>query len=73
MKITSEDLKELDLIDDVIDEPLVGGHRDKLAAAEALGRYFLTTLENLDKMSEEQRLQARYDRLMTFGAFEERV
>jgi len=73
MKITSEDLKELDLIDDVIDEPLVGGHRDKLAAAEALGKYFLNTLSVLDKMNEEQRLQARYDRLMTFGAFEERV
>ena len=73
MKITSEDLKELDLIDDVIDEPLVGGHRDKIGAANALGKYFLTKLEELDKMSEKERLQARYDRLMTFGAFEERV
>ncbi len=73
MKITSEYLKEFDLIDDIIDEPLVGGHRDKLAAAEALGKYFLTELETLDKMSEDDRLQARYDRLMTFGAFEERV
>jgi len=29
MKITSSDLKELKLIDDIIDEPLIGAHRDR--------------------------------------------
>ena len=35
LRITSEDLKELNLIDDIIDEPLIGAHRDKQGAATA--------------------------------------
>jgi acetyl-CoA carboxylase carboxyl transferase subunit alpha len=36
MKITSADLKELNLIDDVLDEPLIGAHRDKDMSASVL-------------------------------------
>jgi len=36
MKITAEDLKELGLIDDVIEEPLIGAHRQKKDAIEAM-------------------------------------
>ena len=40
LKITSEDLKELGLIDDIVDEPLIGAHRDKEGAVNALKDYF---------------------------------
>jgi len=69
MKITAEDLKELGLIDDVIDEPLVGGHRDKEGAIKALKEYFLTQVEELSKLSSEQRLEQRYEKLMKLGAY----
>jgi acetyl-CoA carboxylase carboxyl transferase subunit alpha len=69
MKITAEDLKELDLVDDVIEEPLVGGHRDKDGAIKALKEYFLTQVEELSKMSSEERLAQRYERFMKLGAF----
>ena len=59
MKITSEDLKELNLIDDVIDEPLIGAHRDKDGSARALADYFLKELTVLRSMSAEERMQAR--------------
>jgi len=71
MKITSADLKELDLIDDIIDEPLIGAHREKEAAAEAIKSYFLKELAKLKAMSEDERMDARYERLTSHGAFSE--
>ena len=71
LKITSKDLLELDLIDAVIDEPLIGAHRDKEGAAKALGDYFLSALEEMNTMTDEERMQKRYDRLTSHGAFTE--
>ncbi|MDY0122178.1 MAG: acetyl-CoA carboxylase carboxyl transferase subunit alpha [Sulfurimonas sp.] len=71
MKITSEDLKELGLIDDVIDEPLIGAHRDKESSAKALADYFLGELEVLKAMSKEERMDARYKKLTGIGAYQE--
>ena len=71
MKITSSDLKELGLIDDVIDEPLIGAHRDRDGSAKALKSYFLEKLAELKAMTKEQRMEARYNSLTSKGAFEE--
>ncbi|MEA2072728.1 MAG: acetyl-CoA carboxylase carboxyl transferase subunit alpha [Campylobacterota bacterium] len=71
MKITSADLKELDLIDDIIDEPLIGAHREKDAAANAIREYFLSQLKELRTMSEDERMEARYAKLTSPGAFKE--
>ena len=71
MKITSEDLKELGLIDAVIDEPLIGAHRDKESSAKALADYFLEELEVLQSMSKEERMDARYKKLTGIGAYQE--
>lgn len=71
LKITSEDLKSLDLIDDIIDEPLIGAHRDKEGAAKAIGSYFLESLEELRALTQEERMQKRYERLTGIGAFAE--
>lgn len=72
MKITAEDLHQLNLIDAIIDEPLIGAHRDKESAARALGDYFLKSLEELDKLSNEERMAKRYERIVSIGAYEER-
>ena len=71
MKITSEDLKELGLIDAVIDEPLIGAHRDKESSAKALADYFLEELEVLQAMSKDERMDARYKKLTGIGAYQE--
>ena len=73
MKITAEDLKELNLIDDVIDEPLNGAHRNKIVTAQNLGEYFLKSLEELETLTEEERLQKRYNKLISYGAYEDRA
>ncbi len=71
LKITSDALKELELVDDVINEPLIGGHRKKDEAIKALGDYFLTTLEELKKLTPAQRYQMKYEKLMNLGSFHE--
>lgn len=69
LKITAQDLKELGLIDDIIEEPLIGGHRDKEGAAEVLKEYYLSTLKELQAMDPKKRLQKRYEKLMSMGKF----
>ena len=70
LKITSTDLKEYNLIDDVIDEPLIGGHRNKDEAISLLGSYFLQSVEELKDLSDEQRYEQRYNKLMSLGSFQ---
>ncbi len=69
LKITAEDLRNLNLVDDVIEEPLVGGHRNKKGATDALKKYFLEQVKELSELSSEERLEKRYEKLMNLGAF----
>ncbi len=71
LKITAQDLKELGLIDDIIEEPLIGAHRDKEGAAKVLKEYYLSTLQELKAMDPKERLQKRYEKLMRMGKFKE--
>ena len=71
LKITADDLKNLNLIDDVIEEPVNGAHRDKEAAVKALASYFITELEKLEKLKVDQLLNARISKILSVGAFEE--
>ncbi|WP_310439490.1 acetyl-CoA carboxylase carboxyl transferase subunit alpha [Sulfuricurvum sp.] len=71
LKITSADLKELDLIDDIVDEPLIGAHRDKEGAVNALKNYFLAKVTELKALSDAERLEKRYARLVGVGQFSE--
>ncbi|MEA9393188.1 acetyl-CoA carboxylase carboxyl transferase subunit alpha [Acerihabitans sp. TG2] len=67
MGIVAPRLKELGLIDSIIPEPLGGAHRDVLAVSASLKTQLLADLDELDKMSEEELLNRRYQRLMNYG------
>jgi len=71
LKITPDALMEYKLIDAVIDEPLIGAHRNKAVAAEALKEYFLSSLKELRELSKEEMLEKRYEKLIAPGAFKE--
>jgi len=71
LKITPDELLKMGLIDDIIDEPLIGAHRDKEGAAKAVGDYFLSQVAALEEMGEDARMQQRYEKMMSFGAFAE--
>ena len=69
--ITSERLKKLEIIDMVVDEPLGGAHRDVPEMAEKLKAVLLTGLEQLDRLSADELLERRYQRLMSYGVFKD--
>lgn len=69
--ITSERLKELGLIDRIIEEPLGGAHRDREALARSVREALLESLEALESVPTDKLLEQRYERLMSFGNFRE--
>ncbi len=71
MGITARRLKELNLIDIVVEEPLGGAHRDPKVMAATLKARFLEQLSELEVLGTEQLLEERYQRLMRHGNFKE--
>lgn len=67
MNITASALKELNLIDNIIEEPLGGAHRDYKTMSENLKLRLLMDLNQLKMQSEDQLLENRYKKLMAFG------
>jgi len=72
MGITSERLKELELVDQIISEPLGGAHRDPDGMANNLKAALLENLDVLDSIPLDKLLENRYQRLMQYGNFTER-
>jgi len=71
MNMTSQRLKELDLIDVIIPEPLGGAHRDVNAMASQLSAVLQENLLELTQVPLDELVETRYQRLMQFGEFEE--
>ncbi len=67
LKITPVELKKYGLIDDVIDEPSIGAHRDKESAAKMIESYFLKALEEISQ--DDNYLSKRYQKIIAYGAF----
>jgi acetyl-CoA carboxylase carboxyl transferase subunit alpha len=67
LKITARFLKDLNLVDEIIPEPLGGAHNDPAMAAESLKSALLRHLEELLALSAPERLQKRYDKFRNFG------
>jgi acetyl-CoA carboxylase carboxyl transferase subunit alpha len=71
MGITSRRLKELNLIDRIIDEPLGGAHRDVDETISRLKAALLEELADLDALEPDDLIERRYKRLQGFGQFRE--
>lgn len=67
MGITAPRLKELELVDTVISEPLGGAHRDYEAISTSLKAQLLIDLAELDHLTSEELVNRRYQRLMQYG------
>ncbi len=67
MGVTATRLKELELIDQVIHEPLGGAHRDPVATAKHIKHHIERNLLELKKLSIEKLLQQRYNRYLAIG------
>lgn len=71
LKITAQELKALNLIDEVVPEPGEGAHTDYQTAASLLDPYLVRQLTEVKSWSVEERLQKRYEKFRQMGAFEE--
>ncbi|WP_454004936.1 acetyl-CoA carboxylase carboxyltransferase subunit alpha [Alcaligenes sp. Marseille-Q7550] len=71
LAITAPRLKELGLVDRVINEPIGGAHRDPTMMARQLGRALADALRQVSGMSTEQLLDQRMERLLAYGRFQE--
>jgi acetyl-CoA carboxylase carboxyl transferase subunit alpha len=67
MGVTAERVKELDLISNLIDEPLGGAHRNYDGMARNLKERLKRDLADLQALTLEEMLDQRYKRLMSFG------
>ena len=67
MGLTASRLKELNLIDNIVQEPLGGAHRNYAKMAENLKLRLKEDLAELDGLSKEELLNRRYERLMSYG------
>jgi acetyl-CoA carboxylase carboxyl transferase subunit alpha len=67
MGLTAVRLHELGLVDQIIPEPLGGGHRNHNAVADSLKAALIENLERLNTKDEETLMAERYQRLMSYG------
>lgn len=70
MRVTARDLYEMKLIDEIIPEPLGGAHRDMTATMNIVKQKLSTNLERLRQTPMTKLLATRYERFMSYGAFE---
>lgn len=71
LKLTSRDLKKLNVIDDIIPEPLGGAHRDHRQAAVNLKTQLVRYLRELVSQKTEDLLNARHQKFRSMGVFAE--
>ena len=69
MKVGSEDLHRLKLVDEIIEEPLGGAHRDPAQLMSSLRDRLLSNMARLKHQDVDALLEARYKRWMAFGDF----
>jgi acetyl-CoA carboxylase carboxyl transferase subunit alpha len=69
LRLTSRELKKLNLIDDILPEPLGGGHRGPTAMMAGFEQYIGNTLRDLKRTRIESLLKRRYERLRNLGSF----
>ncbi|OYP30375.1 acetyl-CoA carboxylase carboxyltransferase subunit alpha [Rhodopirellula sp. MGV] len=69
LKFTSDNLKRLGVVDDVIEEPLGGAHRDHHQMASRLKSYLAKTLADLETKPIDELLESRYEKFRQIGVF----
>jgi acetyl-CoA carboxylase carboxyl transferase subunit alpha len=71
MRITATSLNDFGLVDEVLAEPLGGAHRNPKGMAEVIRNAVLHSLDELSRLSTEQLLKNRQQRIASFGQFKE--
>ena len=67
MKITSKDLKNLGVIDQIIDEPVGGAHRERVQTISQTKLAILENLKNLTKLNPKELIHQRREKFLKIG------
>ncbi len=67
LKLTAQDLQQLNVIDEIVPEPLGGAHRDPSAATENLRDALSRHLVALDAHDGDELIERRYQKYRTMG------
>lgn len=68
MKITASDLKEMNIIDEIISEPEGGAQNDINQVANSIKQYLIENLELLKKINKNDLINARYEKFRKIGS-----
>ena len=67
MKVSASELKKINIIDEIIQEPLGGAHRNYDLTSEIIKKSLIKNLSSLQKLSNEKLIERRYQRLLKIG------
>ena len=67
LKLTAPDLLKAGIIDEIIPEPIGGAHTDPVAAAASVDEALTRSLGEVNVLTSEARLEARYDKFRNMG------
>ncbi len=73
MGITSDRVREQGFLDEVVREPVGGGHRDYQKTALSLRETLIRHLDELKKIGMDDLVNERYQRIMRYGSFTEEI
>lgn len=69
LKITASDLLELEIIDEIIDEPIGGAHKDFHLTAENIRMSLIKNLQQIADKDRQILVEERYNKLRKIGRF----
>ncbi|MFZ5965757.1 MAG: acetyl-CoA carboxylase carboxyltransferase subunit alpha [Bacillota bacterium] len=71
MKLTAQDLLQMNIIDGIIEEPLGGAHKSIEIVSKQIKNYVVKELKELLKLNTDTLLQTRYSKIRKIGQWEE--
>ncbi|MEM6979983.1 MAG: acetyl-CoA carboxylase carboxyltransferase subunit alpha [Planctomycetota bacterium] len=71
LRFTSGHLKELGVVDDVLEEPLGGAHRDKHQMATRMKTYLSRRLAELESIPIDDLVEQRYEKFRRMGIYDD--
>ncbi|HRZ86401.1 MAG TPA: acetyl-CoA carboxylase carboxyltransferase subunit alpha [bacterium] len=72
LRLTSADLIELGIVDEVIPEPMGGAHRDPVETANYIKKSIINNLDALLRIPPQELISQRYEKFRRMGRFETR-
>ncbi len=73
LKLTSQDLDALNVVDEIVEEPTGGAHRATDQAAQILKERIVANLDEIADMAPDELVKARCEKFLRMGVFEETV